>query len=160
MQPVTDTSTTRPIRGNAFFFFLSFSPREGTMQANAGVAPLSFFALKDLHAMCSCAQATQISNVTGNYSQDSQEERDRQRKGERHTHRVTRYFLGIFKRWGRRGEERERRERERETKKRERERERERERHWHWHMVYCEGHRPIHKVGIGGWEVGEGVNVY
>ena len=27
-------------------------------------------------------------------------------------------------------------------------------------MVYCEGHRPIHKVGIGGWEVGEGVNVY
>ena len=19
-------------------------------------------------------------------------------------------------------------------------------------MVYCEGHRPIHKVGIGGWE--------
>ena len=23
-------------------------------------------------------------------------------------------------------------------------------------MVYCEGHRPIHKVGIEGWEVGEG----
>ena len=22
-------------------------------------------------------------------------------------------------------------------------------------MVYCEGHRPIHKVGIGGWEVGD-----
>ena len=27
-------------------------------------------------------------------------------------------------------------------------------------MVYCEGHRPIHKVGIVVWEVGEGVNVY
>ena len=37
---------------------------------------------------------------------------------------------------------------------------RERERDWHWHMVYCEGHRPIHKVGIGGWEVGEAVKVY
>ena len=29
-------------------------------------------------------------------------------------------------------------------------------RHWHWHMVYCEGHRPIHKEGIGGWGWGWG----
>ena len=27
-------------------------------------------------------------------------------------------------------------------------------------MVYCEGHQPIHKEGIGGWGVGEVVNVY
>ena len=32
--------------------------------------------------------------------------------------------------------------------------------HWHWHMAYCEGHRPIHKEGIGGWGVGKGVNVF